>query len=70
LEELWLGVSNMRGLLVVGWWHSWWRLRARKPRIPVEWCVDDFDFLKYTDLVLKITNPKTSQKKYIKDKRS
>jgi hypothetical protein len=31
-------------------------------RIPVEWCVDGFDFLKHTYLVLKITNPKTSQK--------
>jgi hypothetical protein len=48
---------------VVGWRHSWWRLRARRPRISVEWCVDGFDFLKHTDLVLKITNPKTSKKK-------
>jgi hypothetical protein len=29
----------------------------------MEWCVDGFDFLKHTDLVLKITNPKTSKKK-------
>jgi hypothetical protein len=48
---------------VVGWRHSWWRLRAGRPRIPVEWCVDGFDFLKHTNLVLKITNPKTSKKK-------
>jgi hypothetical protein len=51
---------------VVGWWHSWWRLRAGRPRILVEWCVDGFDFLKHIDLVLKITNPKTLQKKSIK----
>jgi hypothetical protein len=52
-----------RRLLVVGWWHNWWWLRAGRPRIPVEWCADGFDFLKHTNLVLKITNPKISQKK-------
>jgi hypothetical protein len=52
---------------VVRWWHSWWRLRVGKPRVPVEWRVDDFGFLKYTYLVLKITNPKTSQKKKKKE---
>jgi hypothetical protein len=50
-------------LLVVGWWHNCWWLRVGRLRISVEWCVDGFDFFKYTDLVLKITNPKTSQKK-------
>jgi hypothetical protein len=61
-------VRNTCRFLVVRWWHSWWRLRAGRPRIPVEWCVDGFDFLKHTYLVLKITNPKISQKKYIKGK--
>jgi hypothetical protein len=47
---------------VVGWWHSWWWLRAGRPRISMEWCVNGFDFLKHTDLVLRITNPKHHKK--------
>jgi hypothetical protein len=38
-------------------------LRTGRPKIPMEWCVDGFDFLKHTNLVLKITNPKTLKKK-------